>query len=169
MLGYTSEEIIKLSYKDITPEKWHMIEDLIVDRQVCNRGYSDIYEKEYRKKDGTVFPIELRTTLLRDKDGTPKSMWATVRDITERKQVEKDREKLILELLEAMKNVKTLRGLLPICASCKNIRDDKGYWKQIESYIRDHSDAEFSHGICPDCIKRLYPDISEIMQTDDKS
>lgn len=61
-------------------------------------------------------------------------------------------------LKNAMREVKTLRGLLPICANCKKIRDDKGFWQQIESYVRDHSDAEFSHGICPDCAKKLYPE-----------
>ena len=63
------------------------------------------------------------------------------------------------ELEEALSRIKQLHGLLPICASCKKIRDDKGYWNQIESYISDHSDAEFSHGICPDCAKSLYPEI----------
>ena len=63
------------------------------------------------------------------------------------------------ELEKALAKVQTLSGLLPICASCKNIRDDKGYWKQIEGYITDHSEAEFSHGICPDCAKKLYPDM----------
>ena len=80
-------------------------------------------------------------------------------DITERKQAEKEREKLIKELQEALEKVKTLSGFLPICVNCKKIRDDKGYWNQIESYIRDHSDAEFSHSICPDCAKKLYPDL----------
>lgn len=62
------------------------------------------------------------------------------------------------ELEQALNKVKTLSGFLPICASCKKIRDDKGYWQQIESYIRDHSEAEFSHGICPECAKKLYPE-----------
>lgn len=83
---------------------------------------------------------------------------ATVRDITERKKAAEEREKLIVELRASLENVKMLSGLLPICASCKKIRDDKGYWNQIESYIRDHSEAEFSHGICPECMKKLYPD-----------
>lgn len=64
-------------------------------------------------------------------------------------------------LQSAMENVKQLSGLLPICASCKKIRDDKGYWTQIESYIRDHSEAEFSHGICPDCAKKIYGDLAQ--------
>ncbi len=66
------------------------------------------------------------------------------------------REALIDELKTALGQVKTLKGLLPICASCKKIRDDKGYWNQIESYITTHSEAEFSHGICPECARRLY-------------
>lgn len=65
------------------------------------------------------------------------------------------------ELKKAMTQVKRLSGLLPICASCKKIRDDKGYWKQIESYIRNHSEADFSHGMCPECMKRLYPGLEE--------
>jgi len=79
-------------------------------------------------------------------------------EIRERTAAEKKRNKTILKLQQALDEVKVLRGILPICASCKKIRDDKGYWKQIESYIKDHSEAEFSHGICPDCAKKLYPD-----------
>ncbi len=63
------------------------------------------------------------------------------------------------KLERTLSEVKTLQGLLPMCASCKKIRDDKGYWNQIERYIVQHSDARFSHGICPECAKRLYPDI----------
>jgi uncharacterized PurR-regulated membrane protein YhhQ (DUF165 family) len=79
-------------------------------------------------------------------------------EIEQRKQVERERNKLIQELQETLSEVKTLRGFLPICANCKNIRDDKGYWTQIETYIRDHSEAEFSHSICPECAKKLYPE-----------
>jgi len=71
----------------------------------------------------------------------------------------KEREKLIAELRDALTEVVTLRGIIPICASCKKVRDDKGYWNQIESYIREHSEADFSHGICPECAKKLYPDL----------
>jgi HAMP domain-containing protein len=71
----------------------------------------------------------------------------------------KERERLISELEQALSEVKTLSGLLPICSSCKRIRDDKGYWNQIETYVRDHTDAEFTHGICPECAKKLYPEL----------
>ena len=79
------------------------------------------------------------------------------RDITQSKLLEVEREKLIKELKNALDQVKQLSGLLPICASCKKIKDDKGDWHQIESYIRDHSEAEFTHGICQECVKKLYP------------
>ncbi|MEN6319297.1 MAG: hypothetical protein ABFD82_11150 [Syntrophaceae bacterium] len=69
-----------------------------------------------------------------------------------------ERKKLIMELQDSIAAIKTLRGLLPICASCKKVRDDKGYWSQIESYITEHSEAEFSHGLCPDCMEKLYPE-----------
>jgi hypothetical protein len=80
-------------------------------------------------------------------------------EIKDRKKAEKEKEKLIVELKKAIYEVKTLGGLLPICASCKKIRDDKGYWNQLESYIRQHSNAEFSHSVCPDCAKELYPEL----------
>lgn len=75
----------------------------------------------------------------------------------ERKRAEEERGRLIFELQESLAKVRTLSGLLPICANCKKIRDDKGYWNQIETYIKDRSQAEFTHGICPDCAARLYP------------
>ncbi len=81
-----------------------------------------------------------------------------IRDISERKQHEKERDALIDNLKKSLTKVRKLSGLLPICASCKKIRDDKGYWNQIEAYIRDHSEAEFSHGICPECSEKLYPE-----------
>ncbi|HEY8239855.1 MAG TPA: PAS domain S-box protein, partial [Kiritimatiellia bacterium] len=82
-------------------------------------------------------------------------------DITARKRAEAEREKLIGELKQALAEVKTLSGLLPICASCKRVRDDGGYWNQIESYIRTRSEVQFSHGLCPDCVTKLYPDLDD--------
>jgi diguanylate cyclase (GGDEF)-like protein/PAS domain S-box-containing protein len=86
MLGYPEKEIRKLSYGDITPEKWHDLEAKIVEEQVVMRGYSDLYEKEYMRKDGSVFPVSLRTYLIRNDQGKPTGMWAFVRDISDRKK-----------------------------------------------------------------------------------
>jgi hypothetical protein len=86
-------------------------------------------------------------------------MMSICRDITERKQAEVAREQLISQLKAALDRVKKLSGFLPICSYCKKIRDDKGYWKQIENYIREHSEAEFSHSICQECAKKYYPEL----------
>ncbi len=72
----------------------------------------------------------------------------------------REKERLITELKEALDNIKTLSGLLPICANCKNIRNDDGYWIQVESYLKSHSALDFTHSICPDCVKKLYPEFS---------
>jgi PAS domain S-box-containing protein len=77
------------------------------------------------------------------------------RDITGLKKLELEREKLIIELKDAFTKIKTLHGLIPICASCKKIRDDKGFWHQVEKYISEHSDADFSHGYCPECYTKI--------------
>ena len=84
-----------------------------------------------------------------------------IRDITLRKRIEDERRKLLHDLQDALTKIKRLRGLLPICASCKKIRDDKGYWNELEAYILEHSEAEITHGICPDCMKKLYGAVLE--------
>jgi len=78
-----------------------------------------------------------------------------------RHRMERQREELLSELQSALTHVKTLRGLLPICAWCKKIRNDHGYWQDVESYVHDHSDADFSHGICPDCNEKYYKEFME--------
>ncbi|MBL6996376.1 PAS domain S-box protein, partial [Desulfobacula sp.] len=85
-----------------------------------------------------------------------KLIFAIIHDISERKTAEREREALIVDLQKALGEVKQLSGLLPICAKCKKIRDDNGYWNQIEGYIQKHSDAQFSHGMCPECSDELY-------------
>jgi len=70
-----------------------------------------------------------------------------------------EQKRLITDLQSALGNIRTLKGMLPICASCKKVRDDEGYWNQIEAYVSEHSEAEFTHGICPDCFRKLYPDL----------
>lgn len=92
-----------------------------------------------------------------DADGNTVGAIESVRDITEKKRMEQEKEKVIREELDkALSKIKLLRGLLPICASCKKIRDDNGYWNQIEDYLRFHSEVEFSHSLCPPCVKNLY-------------
>lgn len=93
MLGYTDDELKKLTYMDLTPLKWHAMESAIVEQEILPKGYSGIYQKEYIRKDGSVFPVELRTFLVRDEKNTPVGMWAIIRDITARKQAEDEQER----------------------------------------------------------------------------
>ncbi|MGC9365051.1 MAG: PAS domain S-box protein [Fidelibacterota bacterium] len=98
---------------------------------------------------------------LRDNQGNIIGVVGVGRDITERKLAEQERDKMIRELQEALNKVHTLQGLIPICANCKKIRNDKGYYESVEKYIMEHSGAVFSHGICPECMEKLYPSFSK--------
>ncbi|MBI3203228.1 MAG: PAS domain S-box protein [Myxococcales bacterium] len=111
-----------------------------------------------RRKDGTLYDEEQTITPVPDANGTITHFVAIKLDVSERLAAERERERLLGELQEALANVRTLSGFIPICAACKKIRNDTGYWDAIEAYISRHTDAKFSHGICPECIVRLYPD-----------
>lgn len=117
-------------------------------------------EIEFRiiRPDGSVRWISHLCTPIVDETGRFLGTRGSNRDITDRKTAEEEKERVIVELQDAISKVKTLSGMLPICASCKKIRDDKGYWNQVETYIHDRTDVDFSHSICPDCAKKLYPE-----------
>lgn len=100
--------------------------------------------------------VDVSVSELREPDGARAGYVLVARDVSEKKKAEAEKEKLIDELRTALDNVKTLSGLIPICARCKKVRDDQGLWNQIESYVSKHSDALFSHGLCPDCMHQLY-------------
>lgn len=100
LLGYSPEEMCGLTYQKLTPEKWHDLEEDIVREQILTRGYSEVYEKEYRCSDGSILPVELRATLYRDESGEPAGMWAIVRDISERKHLQN--ESLKMQKLESL-------------------------------------------------------------------
>jgi len=153
MLGYSMEEVHQLYVWDWdTQFKKDQLLEMI--RSVDDSG--DHFETYQRRKDGTILDIELSTNgfVFRNQ----KLVFCICRDITSRKQLEKERKNLIFELKEALAQVKALGGLLPICMHCKNIRDDSGYWNQVEAYIQKHSDAQFSHSICEACLEKYYPE-----------
>ena len=114
-----------------------------------------------KKKNGELYWESASISPIRDREARITHYVTVKEDITARKQTEAERVRLIQELQAALANVKALSGLLPICAGCKKIRDDKGYWSQVEIYIQHHSEATFTHGLCPDCIKKYYPDLEE--------
>ncbi len=102
-------------------------------------------------------PLQITCSPYTDDDGAFVGTVHVARDISEQKIQERERQELIAKLREALGRAKLLSGLLPICSSCKKIRDDQGYWNQLEAYISKHSEAQFTHGICPDCTQELYP------------
>lgn len=157
--GYTADEFAE------DPELWYWMvleEDrpMVLQQAGCILGGSDPgpLEHRIRRKDGEVRWVSNTPVLQFDQRGALLSYNGLIRDITARKQVESERETLIVDLQKALAKVKLLSGLLPICANCKNVREDTGYWTQIELYLQQHSDAEVSHGLCPDCARKLYPD-----------
>jgi len=113
-----------------------------------------------RGEEGPTY-LEVQRAPLRDRSGRVGGEVVTINDVTERQRAQREREALILELQQALAEVHTLGGLLPICAHCKRIRNDGGYWTRLEEYISQHSGAEFTHGICPDCLRQIYPELVE--------
>jgi PAS domain S-box-containing protein len=105
---------------------------------------------------------------LRIEKGQVTAVLGVSRDITNQKWLEEDKQKLLNKLQEALAQVKTLSGLLPICSVCKRIRDDNGYWQQVEGYIQKHTDATFTHGVCPECFPKLYPDFDPTKQNENE-
>lgn len=163
MHGYSVDELLTMNIKDLdTPDAARDAPDRI--SRILNGEWIKA-EISHRKKDGAVFPVEISAGLI--EFGHHRYILAFDRDITRRKTSEQDREKLILDLQNALDKIKTLRGLLPICAWCKKIRDDKGYWKQVETYVEEHSEALFTHGICPECLKRISPELPINMSASD--
>lgn len=162
ILGYEPEEQVgELDPLEITtPEAYaelialtmQFIQDgMQPDGTYRRTGRQDIHETVGKRRDGTLFPVEYQSMFVLNNAGVPIAGRMLVRDVSERKAQEAERERLLAELQEALANVRTLSGLLPICAWCKKVRDDKGYWSEIEAFVHAHSEARFSHGICPDC------------------
>jgi PAS domain S-box-containing protein len=152
--GYTRDELLRLNIRELrVPELRSLVEKQM--KQVAARD-GLVFETVQQRKDGTTFPVEISSRVIAIEGKN--FFQSNIRDITVRKQLELVREKLVLDLQGALAKVEQLSGLLPICASCKKIRDEKGGWNQIEMYIREHSRAEFTHSICPECAKRLYPE-----------
>lgn len=152
MFQRTRQEIISAGRAGLVDTSDPRLPELIAQRQQTGKAHGEL---SARRRDGTLFPVEISSVVFEDREGQSRTC-LVIRDISERKIAEHERERLIRELQDALAKVKTLSGLLPMCASCKKIRDE-GKWYALEAYIRNHTEADFSHGICPDCRQRLYP------------
>lgn len=140
-------DITALSETDINAEMQKAISE--------DRNY---FNFKHRLADDTLREVEVFSGPIQVCGKT--LLCSIIHDITERLAFEKERDELIIKLQNASDEIKKLKGVLPICAHCKNIRDDKGYWKKIEEYVTEHSEAQFSHGICPDCLEKYFPGFS---------
>ncbi len=150
--GYDLETMLTKRIPDlnITPEPEIRAEI----KQAIEEGRSH-YIFQHRLNSGEIRVVEVYANpiSIQGKDYS----FSVVHDITGRKQIEKERERLITELQTALEEINTLRGILPICSFCKKIRDDQGFWSQVEVYISKHSEADFSHSLCPECKRKHYP------------
>ncbi len=149
----TRDEIIAAGREGLVDSSDPNLPRLIEERRRTGRAHGELMA---RRPDGSLFSMEMSSTVFDDSEGHQFTC-IIFRDVTPRKQAETERERLIGELQEALGKVKMLSGLLSICASCKKIRDEQGHWERLEIYIRNRSAADFSHGICPECMKTLYP------------
>ena len=159
LIGYEPDELIHRSIFDLVHR-----DDLAASRAVftaCMRSAGQTFTMEIRlqHKDESYRWVQC-VLQNRMHDPAVKALVINHRDISDRKHLELERDRLIAELSEAAHSAKILTGLLPICASCKKIRDEQGEWGPVEVYIRERSQAKFTHGICPECKDRLYPDLS---------
>jgi PAS domain S-box-containing protein len=155
--GYSAEEVKGKSHSLLIPP--HRSEETLTIYEKLKAGERiDHFETVRIRKDGLPLEVSLTISPIKNADGLTIGASTIAGDITERKRAEAERQRMIDELNEALSKVKLLSGLLPICSGCKRIRDDHGYWQQVERFIAAHSQAEFSHGICPDCMQSLYPE-----------
>jgi PAS domain S-box-containing protein len=154
--GKTPDEVIGRRIDDIFSRD-EAEKRMLVVRRAFATGETVVFDVRVPTAAGDLFYIT-SVKPVKDERGTVVSVVCISKNITERKRAEQERERLIGDLTEALTRIRTLSGLLPICARCKKIRDDQGYWQQIESYIREHSEADFTHGLCPSCADQLFSD-----------
>lgn len=158
--GYSSDEIIGQPISVlIAPGRSNEL-DAALD-QIRQGRHIARFETVRVHKDGRQVEVSITMSPILGPTGEVIGASSIARDITDRRRDEAERLKLIEDLTDALAQAKTLRSLLPICASCKKIRDDHGYWQKLEVYFQAHEHIDFSHGLCPDCANRLYPEFAQ--------
>jgi PAS domain S-box-containing protein len=172
--GYRNDEIIGLNWFDVClrGELREEVKGVFNKLMAGDITPVEYYENPIVTRDGSQLIIAFHNAVLYDSSHSILGILFSGEDITERKLAEQEKQKLIADLQKALSEAKKLSGFIPICASCKKIRNDEGFWQQVEAYISDHSEALFSHSICPDCMRALYPeyadDVLEPLKEDEK-
>jgi PAS domain S-box-containing protein len=160
MYGWSEAEALGKNIREIVPPD-KSDEALLFINNIAKGKEVKSFETKRMTADGRILDVWLTATALLNEEGVPAAVATTERDITDRKQAEMEKVDLIKQLQKTLAEVKTLRGIIPICMICKQIRDDQGYWEEVEVYVHKHSEANFSHGICPNCLKKKFPKIYE--------
>ena len=161
-LDYVPREKWVAAFRFLHPDDRTPLErdDLPMSRALRGEEGSAEFIRQELDGSGEVYEHVTFRPLRVERQTEPAGAVVVVRDETARRKNDLALRESLSSLQKALADVKTLRGILPICANCKKIRDDAGAWTQVEAYVRDHTDAEFSHGICPDCTRSLYPDLA---------
>lgn len=165
LLGHPTSEVVGKSFRAfVHPE----------DEPACTRFQESVIatglrgegiEYRVRHADGTWYWHASSAVPFRDGSGAVAGFYGIARDVTEQRARERNQKELIARLQKALEEIKTLSGIVPICVACKKIRDDGGYWSQVEAYVARHTEAQFSHSLCPECLMRLYPEAAEEAKT----
>lgn len=162
IFGYKAEEVRGRTTEFLYSSRQALLDfQAILYPAIEKQGYFDSYEYELMRKDGTPLQTEHSIMPLLDEEGTRIGWVSVVKDITRRKQAEQEKDQLVLDLQDALSQVKMLGGLLPICAYCKRIRGKDGNWSEVEEYIEKKTEATFSHCYCPECTKKHHPEVYE--------
>jgi PAS domain S-box-containing protein len=162
LLGWTHEELAGRSLHELAHGKRANGGDLRAEDcpllRVVHEGEPFASRDEvFSSKFERMFPVSVVSAALRE-DGQIVGAVMAFRDISDEKRAEAEREALVQELQTALGEIRTLRGILPICSYCNKIRDDQGAWRRLEAYISEHTDARFSHGMCLDCEHKFFPE-----------
>jgi PAS domain S-box-containing protein len=155
--GLKKDEIVGKTDYDINPRRiadpYHEMDNILLEN-----GDAQDYEVYFQNPDGNNQAVLFNKACYTNAEGSVMGLVGVITDVTDRKAAEEEKKELIRRLHNALSEIRTLSGLLPICSYCKKVRNDQGYWSKIEQYVQEHSDTQFSHGICPDCLKEHYPD-----------
>jgi PAS domain S-box-containing protein len=158
ILGFSAKESLSRGIQEfLTPASYVKQKERLLKSLESGKTDPEMMELEVVHKDGHTLPMEINANFIFNEQGHPVEILGVARDISRQKKMTEEREKLIQELQEALKEINHLRGILPICSICKSVRGDSGYWEQVDVYIQKHSQADISHSICPECAKELYP------------
>lgn len=160
-MGYNRDEVIGRPLTSFLTDESRLFAKIIAFPYFLEHGYVQDIQYQVIKKNGGLMDVILSATAEKDEAGNFLRSLAVMIDVTAQKKAEAAQEKLIHELRKALDEISSLRGILPICSFCKRVRDDKGYWEQVDIYITKHSPAEISHSICPECLKKHYPNLAQ--------